>query len=172
MRLYRKIIPKIAKDVIRTLSCKELIEIENNQIEEAELDIAAIMVEYQNAEDRVSVEAKEVLSRRGMGFERYAQVKKSVADVRGLKIGADGIDYILEQILEGLFASKNIEEIFAEDHEIKKIAREIMDKYMSVSEDLDYTVRRRLKNIREGTPEWEIEYSRMVSQLRRQKGLI
>ena len=172
MRLYRKIIPKIAKDVIRTLSRKELIEIKISQIEEAELDIAAIMVEYQNSEDRVSIEAKDALSRRGIGFERYAQVKKSIADVRGLKIGADGIGHILDQILEGLFASKNIEEIFAEDHEIKKNVKEIMDKYMIVSEDLDLTVRRRLKNIKEGTPEWEIEYPRMVSQLRRQKGLI
>ena len=36
----------------------------------------------------------------------------------------------------------------------------------------DREARNRLKNLREGTPEWEIEYPRVVAHLKRQKGLI
>ena len=39
-------------------------------------------------------------------------------------------------------------------------------------EELDKEARNRLKNLREGTPEWEIEYPRVVAALKRQKGLM
>ncbi len=172
MRIYRKIIPKIAQDIIRNLSNKEFVEISSNAIEEAELDIAAILVEYQNAEDSISKEARKTLTAKGMSPEHYFQIKKNIANMRGLKIGVDGLDYIIEQILEGLYISKNIEEIFAEDYEIKKIIKSIINKYMNISDDIDLLARKRLKNIKEGTPEWEIEYPRIILQLRRQKGLV
>jgi len=76
MRLYRKILPKIARDVVRTLNAKQLIEVEEGRTDEAELDIAAVMVEYLNEEDRISKEARDALNRRGLGFERFTQVKK------------------------------------------------------------------------------------------------
>lgn len=171
MQLYRKIIPKIARDTIRVLGAQKLIEVDDGKHDEAELDLAAVMVAYLNAEDRINREARDFLARRGLASDRFAQAKKSVAQMHGLKVGDDGLDYILEQICEALFASKNISEIFAEDAELRKNIREIMDRYLSISENLDAEARRRLKNLREGSPEWDIEYSRMVMQLKRQKGL-
>ena len=41
-----------------------------------------------------------------------------------------------------------------------------------LDEELDKEARNRLKNLREGTPEWEIEYPRVVAALKRQKGLV
>ncbi len=171
MRLYRKVVPKIARDVIRTLNHAGQIEVEDGKLDEAELDLAAVMVEYLNSEDRVIKEAQDTLTRRGLSFERFAQVKKSIADVRGVKIGDDGLDFVLKQTLEALFASRNIAEVYAEDHEIRKVVKEIMDKYLSISEEIDKEARSRIKNIREGTPEWDIEYPRIVAQLKKQKGL-
>ncbi len=171
MQLYRKIIPKIARDTIRILSTQKLIEIEDGKQDEAELDLAAVMVEYLNAEDRINKEARDFLARRGLSSERFMQAKKSVAQMHGLKVGDEGLDHILDQICEALFASKNIAEIFADDPELRKNIRETMDRYLSISEDLDTEARRRLKNLREGSPEWDIEYPRMIAQLKRQKGL-
>lgn len=171
MHLYRKIIPKIARDVIRTLNAKKSIEVEEGKMDEAELDLAAVMVEYLNADDRVNKEARDALARRGLSQDRFNQVRKSVAELRGVKIGDEAMDFVLEQLLEALFASKNIAEIFAEDQELRKETHEIMLKYMSISEEVDKEARGRLKNLREGSPEWEIEYPRIVSQIKRQKGL-
>ncbi|MES2504875.1 MAG: DUF507 family protein [Myxococcota bacterium] len=171
MRLYRKIIPKIAKDSIRLLTTAGHIEVEEDKIEEAELDLAAVMVEYLDNDDRLTEQARDLLSRRGLGADRFSQAKKSLADAKNFKIGDEALDYILGQLSEALLASKNIEEVFADDPELRKTIRQAMDKYASIPEDLDKEARSRLKNLREGSPDWEIEYPRVVAQLKRQKGL-
>jgi len=171
MQLYRKIIPKIARDTMRTLSSQKLIEIEDGKQDEAELDMAAVMVEYLNTDDRINKEARDLLAKRGLSYDRFMQAKKSIAEMRGFKVGEEGLDYILRQLCEVLFASKNVAEVYADDPEIRKAIKDIMGKYLSISEALDKEARARLKNIREGSPEWEIEYPRMIAQLKKQKGL-
>ena len=52
MRLYRKAIPKIAREIIRSSNAQEHIELEDNKMEEAELDLAAILVTYMNEEEK------------------------------------------------------------------------------------------------------------------------
>jgi len=172
MRIYRKIIPKIAREIIRTLHSRQQVEVEDGRMDEAELDLAAVMVEYMNEEERIVNEAKDTIARRGFSQDRFAQVKKSLAEARGFKIGDDGIEHVIHQMLEALFASKNIAEVFADDQELRRFMRETVDKYTSVNEDLDREARNRLKNLREGTAEWEIEYPRMIAHLKRQKGMI
>ena len=171
MNLYRKIIPKIARDALRALYAKKWIEIEDGKQDEAELDLAAIMVEYLNTEEQITKEAKELMARRGLAADRLAQAKKSVAEARKVKVGEEGLDYVLEQLVEGLFASKNIAEVFAEDHELRKCIHEVITKYASISEDIDKEARSRIRNLREGSPEWDIEYPRIIAQIKRQKGL-
>ena len=172
MRLYRKIIPKIAKDSIKSLSAAGLIEIEPSKVEEAELDMAGVMVEYLDTDERLTEQARELLSRRGLGADRFAQAKKTLADAKRFKIGEEGFDYILTQLVEALLASKNVEEVFGEDVELRKGLKEAIGKYASIPEELDKEARQRLKNLREGSPEWEIEYPRVIAQIKRQKGLI
>lgn len=171
MALYRKIIPKIARDVIRTLVSKSAIEVEEDRLSEAELDLAAVIVGHIDAEEEISREAAETLVRLGMPKDRFAQMKQRFAERRGIKIGEDGLEYLIAQLVEALFASKNIEEIFAEDLELKKIINECVTKALKVSDDVELEARSRLKNVREGTPEWDIEYPRMIAQVKRQKGL-
>src|SRR5262245_3438614 len=128
MALYRKIIPKIARDVIRTLCSKSAIEVEEDRLSEAELDLAAVIVGHLDAEEEISREAAETLVRLGMPKDRFLQMKQRFAERRGIKIGDDGLDYLISQLAEALFASKNIEEIFADDLELKKIIKECVIK--------------------------------------------
>lgn len=172
MHLYRKIIPKIARDTVRTLVAQKMIEVEDGRVDEAELDLAAVMVEYLNADERITREARDTMARRGIAADRLAQVKKSVATLRDFKVGEEGLDYVLSQIIEVLFASRNIAEVFAEDHELRQQVRESMNRFLSIPEDIDKEARARIRNLREGSPEWDIEYPRIVAQLKRQKGLV
>ncbi|MBI1948117.1 MAG: hypothetical protein A2138_25900 [Deltaproteobacteria bacterium RBG_16_71_12] len=171
MRLYRKIIPKIAREIVRTLHSKNEVEVEDGRMDEAELDLAAVMVEYMNEEERIVNETKETMARRGFSQERFTQVKKSLAEARGFKLGDEGIEYVLDQMIEALFNSKNVAEVFADDKELRLFMKSVFEKYTGVDEELDKEARNRLKNLREGTPEWEIEYPRVVAALKRQKGL-
>ncbi len=171
MALYRKVIPKIARDVIRTLSTEEAIEVDEARMSEAELDLAAVMVGYVDTEEEISREAADTLIRLGMPKDKFQQMKQRFAERRGIKIGSDGLEYLLAQLLEALFQSKNIEEIYAEDTDLRRIIKECMNKSLKVSDEVEQEARSRLKNVKEGTPEWDIEYPRMLAQVKRQKGV-
>ena len=172
MHLYRKVIPKISREIVRTLNSKGDIMVDDGSLDEAELDLAAVMVEHCNQEDRVTQEAKDAIARRGLPQERFQQVKKGLADARGVKLGDDGVEEVINQLIEALYSSKNIADVFPEDTELRKFFKEVLQKYLAVDEALDRDARARIKNLREGTLEWDIEYERTVTQLKRQKGVI
>ena len=171
MRLYRKIIPKIAKEIMANLRGDGDLEVDDSKLEEAELDLAAILVEYCNSEDKLNQDTREALSRRSLSPDRFAQVKKSLAEARNHKTGEDGLEYVINQMLEGMMHSRNVEEVFAEDHEMRKKVQLTMIKYLGIDEEIDRDARSRLKNLREGSAEWEIEYEKIIGQLKRARGL-
>jgi hypothetical protein len=172
MRLYPKVIPAIARDTIQTLMNDGDVEVEPLRMADAEMDMAAIMREYLANEERVNQATREALERRGYDHSRFNQVKREMADVRGFKMGDEGVEYIIGQMLEFLLISRNIEEVFSEDHTLRKKIFTIMKRHLDVDEEIDREARTRLKHLQEGTSAWDIEYQKMVEQIRRAKGLI
>ena len=71
MKVYRKVIPRIAKDVIRVLLANRCIEIEEGRRDEAELDIAGVFVRVAD-DGRASKQKLEQLDRllRSIGIIR------------------------------------------------------------------------------------------------------
>ena len=63
MKIYRKVIPRISKDVIRALLANRCIEVEEGRRDEAELDIAGVFVRYLNALDQLSEDAQSAIIR-------------------------------------------------------------------------------------------------------------
>lgn len=172
MRLYPKVIPAIAREVIQTLMKENDIEVETLRIADAEMDMAAVMREYLAAEERVNQATKEALERRGYDHSRFNQVKREMADVRGFKTGDEGIEYVIGQMIEFLLISRNVEEVFSEDPALRKKIVQIFRKHLDVEAELDREARARLKNIQEGTSEWEVEYNRTLDMIKRVRGLI
>ena len=78
MRLYPKVIPTIAREVIQTLMQDGDVEIETLRISDAEMDMASIMKEYLAAEERVNAATREALERRGYDHSRFNQVKREM----------------------------------------------------------------------------------------------
>ena len=142
-----------------------------SEIREAEADMAAIMREYLAAEERVNQATREALERRGYDHSRFAQVKREMAEVRGFKTGEDGVEYIINQMIEFLMMSRNVEEVFSEDHTLRKTLRDVLNQHLHVDSDLDVEVRKRIKNLQEGTQSWDVEYQKVMQDLKRLKGL-
>lgn len=172
MRLYPKVIPAIAREVVQTLMKDGDIEVETLRIADAEMDMAAIMREYLAAEERVNQATKEALERRGLDHSKFHQVKREMADVRGFKTGDEGIEYVIGQMIEFLLISRNVEEVYAEDNALRKKIAQIFRKHLDVDAELDREARARMKNLAEGTAEWDVEYTKTLEQLRRARGLI
>src|SRR5437588_6464261 len=172
MRLYPKVIPIIAREAVQKLMQDGDVEVEAMRVADAEMDLSAIMREYLTNEERVNQATREALERRGYDYSKFSQVKREMADVRGFKMGDEGVDYIINQMIEFLLISRNVEEVFAEDHQIRKKIYQVFKKHLDVDEDIDREARARLKHLAEGPQAWEVEYQKTVEQIRRNKGLI
>ncbi len=172
MRLYPKAIPAISREVVQTLMADKDVEIETLRIADAEMDLSALMREYLQSEERVNQATREALERRGYDHARFNQVKREMADVRGFKMGDEGIEYVIGQMLEVLLVSRHVEEVYSDDPTMRRKIFLIMKKHLQVDEEIDREVRARLKHVQEGTAAWDIEYQKVVEQVRRARGLL
>ena len=172
MRLYPKVIPVISRETIQLLMQDGDIEVEPMRIADAEMDLSAIMREYLTNEARGTQATREALERRGYDYSKFNQVKREMADVRGFKMGDEGIEYVINQMIEFLLISRNVEEVFSADNILRQKIFAVMKKHLDVDEEIDREARARLKHLQEGTSAFDIEYNKTVEQIRRARGLI
>jgi len=169
MRLYRGKIETIAEDVIRTLKEQQSIELESEL--EARQDIEAVLKEYLRLEREITDDAKNRMEVRGLGYSQLGKVKSQVSKERGAPSQDEVLPYLLDQIMHLLFHSANIAEIFAEDVDLRKTLTPILRKHMEVDSDLDREVRSKIKNLTEGTSDFEVEYAKVMDQIKHKRGL-
>ena len=169
MRLYKGKIEIIARELITTLKNEGDIEVGNE--EEARLDVEAVLKEYLRLDRELIEEAKNRMETRGLGYGHLGQVRNQLAKERGAPTNEDTLPYILDQILNILFHSNNVEEIFADDSHLRTRITPILRKHMEVDTDLDREVRSKIKHLEEGTASFDIEYSRVMGQIKKRMGL-
>ena len=115
--------------------------------------------------------AAPILEIRGLPHSAFGRTKRTLADQKDFGLGEDAITWILNQLLEVFMQSAHIEEIYADDPTLRRKLREILQKHMTVDEELDREVRQRIKNFEEGNQTWEIEYNRVLEQMKTKFGL-
>jgi len=169
MRLYRGKIPMISEEIVRTLMADQ--DIETDAREEVQLDIEAVLKEYHRQDRAVLEEAKNRMEIRGLPYSQLGKTKSIVARERQLAVGDDMLPYLLDQILTMLFHSANVEEVFADDITLRKKMTKIVRRHLDVEGELDQEVRSKIKNLQEGTATFEIEYQRVMDELKRKKRL-
>jgi hypothetical protein len=171
MRLYRSQVPRIAEDIIESLVLDGAIVVDAEHREEAERDLRAILDEYLRQESRVVQETREVMERGQITYDQFGKVKSGVAEEKGHKTGEEGFKYIATQIIENFLISSNIEEVFGEDKNMRRTIQRIFKKHLVEEADLDREVRGKLKNLKPGSEKWDIEYRRVLDDVRRKRGL-
>lgn len=169
MRLFSGKIPVISDEVVRVLTSEG--DIETEQPNEVVLDIESVLKEYLRFERSVADEAKNRLESRGLPYGQLGKMRSQVAKEKGAPQADDVLPYLIDQLLSLLFHSKNVDEIFAEDTALRKKITNILRKHMDVGGELDEEVRSKIKNLEEGTASFEIEYQRVMGELKRKKGL-
>jgi hypothetical protein len=169
MRLFQAKIPVIAQEAVKALRGAGAIETEAPR--EVETDIAAVLSNYLRIDAEAGERAKDYMEQRGLGQTEFARLRRSAAEQAGIKTGDETLDFLLDQVVEMLFHSQHVEEVFAEDHELRRQMAPIFKKHMAVDDELEREVRGRLKHMQEGTSTWEVEYQRVMTEIRRRKGL-
>ena len=167
MWLTRARLPALASAIVRPLVDNQMIETDAPQNVQA--DILAVLEQYVRDEQQISSKARDLAAGRGGSATEQARIKKELARQQGVGIGEESIDYVLAQLVEMLMHSGHVEEIFAEDHQLKLAMRAPLRKEQATADQMDETVRKRLKHVEEGSSQWEIEYQRMREEVTRRK---
>jgi uncharacterized protein len=169
MRLYSAKIPIIARDIIHQLTAEGDIEVSN--LEEAELDIQAVLKEYLRTDRELTERTKDILEKRNLPREQFSKVKRAVAEEKAFGLGEEAIVWICNQVLETFMQSKFIDEIFSSDADLRKKMKVIIRRHMMVDEDLDLEVRQHIQNLQEGTATWDVEYAKIMEQIKHKHGI-
>jgi hypothetical protein len=169
MRLHAPRVSQIAQEMVTALVKGK--DIETESPDEVRADVESVLHQYIKDEQAVSEKAKDMVSARGLSQTEFNRVKKLVADERHIKLGDDAIDYLLDQLVEMLMHSANVEEIFSEDYELRRKMRDPLRKQLAEEQALEEEIRGQLRHVQEGTGLWEIEYRRMAEDIKRRRGL-
>ncbi len=169
MRLYKTKIPNVAALIIERLVKDGDIEVSN--VTEANLDVEAVLNEFLRLDREITEAAKDKLERRGLPYSKFGRIKRDLAEQRGIGAGEEAISWICNQVLETFMHSPHVDEVYSEDLVMRRKMKDILRSAMAVESELDEEVRKRIKNIKEGTDAWEIEYSHKMQQIRRKHGL-
>jgi hypothetical protein len=172
MRLYSAKIPSISLEVVRTLLSSKDIELEDAGAQkEVIADVESVLKTYLEAERAVDNKTRDLLARTGRGTGEFGKVRAQIAEHHGIKVGDEMLDYLLDQVVAMLMHSSHVEEVYAEDVALRRRMAPIFKKNMALDSDVESEARAQIKNLKEGTPQWEIEYARALENAKRRHGL-
>lgn len=168
MRLFASKALPIAQECVRTLIKSESIEAAAPS--EVIADVEAVLKSYVEAEREVGQKTRDLLERTGRGSSEFNRVRAQLAETMGIKVGDDMLDYLLDQVVQSFHHSSHVDEIFAEDVELRRQMVPFFKKHMAHDAELDAEVRLQLRHLKEGTSTWDVEYARVMEGVRRKRG--
>ncbi|MCD6499478.1 MAG: DUF507 family protein [Deltaproteobacteria bacterium] len=170
MKLYAGKVSVISAEIVKNLVDDH--DIDTSNPAEVELDVAAILNEYLKRERQIAEKAKDIMEKRGLPYAQFGKIKRGVAEEEGFAMREDGISWMCNQILDFfMHQSKFVDEIYADDHVMRKKMKEIFRKHMMLDEELDREVRERIQNLEEGSVAWDVEYKKVMEQIRHKHGI-
>jgi hypothetical protein len=163
MRLYRTRIPMIATAVIEKLCNDGDIDVELEDRPEAEQDLVAIMDTFLRRDLDLRDAVKDTMSRRNIPYDRYSKVRSEIADGWGHPTG---------ESVKKFMISNFIQEVYSDDD---MLFRKILDIIRSFDVDergLRDEAKDLVKNVTEGTVDYEIAFAEALKEVKRRHGLL
>jgi hypothetical protein len=169
VKLYPGKVDTIAGEIIARLTADNDLEV--SDVHEAQVDAASVLKEYIRVDKELTERAKDVLEIRGLPASQMGRTKRQLAEQRDFGLGEEGVTWICNQLVETFMQSKHVDEVYADDIVLRRKIKEIVRKHMAVEDELDAEVRNRLKNLQEGTNAWDIEYAKVLEQIKSKHGI-
>ncbi|MFT5456804.1 MAG: hypothetical protein ACI9K2_003292 [Myxococcota bacterium] len=172
MRLYRAKIPTIAHEIINRLTADGDIEVAHENREEAEKDLVAIMEEYRRRDFELRERVRESMAIRRIPYTEYGKVRKRLSDEMDHPTGDDVERFLARQFAENMMISRFIDEVYEEDAVIYKKLLESLKSHDVDENEIREEARTKVKNVREGTVDFEIALQQAMKDVRKRRGLI
>ena len=146
-------------------------DIEVTDRAEAEMDVQAVLKEYLRVDREITEKAKDLLQKRNLPYEQFGKIKRTLAGEKAFGLGEDGLEWMTTQMIESFMQTPHVEEVFADDATQRKRMTDNLKKHMQIDDEIDAEVRRRIKNLEEGTATWEVEYQKALGQIKKNRRL-
>ena len=170
--MYRGKVPVIAHEVIQTLIDDGSIEVEADNRTEAELDIKSIMEDYLRRERKIRGEVQDYMASRKIPYDRYGEIRKMKTQEHNHPIGDKVMSYLASQFTEMFMNSASVEEVYAEDKEIRSKVFTILKKHNVNERELREEALSKLKHLDENSLEFQIRFPEALQEVRRKHGLL
>lgn len=171
MKLYRAKIPVIAEETIRLLVAEGDIEVDPARREEAEKDLVAIMEEYLRRDTDFRNQIKDSMADRNTPYDQYGRVRGRLAEELRHPVGDDVERYLTRQFIENLLISPNVEEVFSDDKDMHKKVISVLRGHHVDEREIREEAASKVKNVREGTVDYEIALQNAMREVRKRRGL-
>jgi hypothetical protein len=172
MKLDRAKIPVIAKGVIERLVADGDVEIRPEAREEAEKDLAAIMDEYLRRDNELRDQIRDFMSSQNIPYSDFGRTRKRLADEMGHPLGDDVERFLCRQFIENMMISPSIDEVFGEDRDIYRKVMDVLKANDVNEEEIRTEALGRMKNVQEGTVDFELQLQEQMKQVKKRRGLI
>jgi len=172
MKLYRAKIPIIAKEVVDTLVRDGDIEVLPENREEAERDFIAIQEEYIRRDMEFRNRIRDQMANHSIPYNRYGKVRSQMSEETGHPLGDDVERFLCRQFIENLMISRFVEEVWSEDRVLYKKVMAILKSHDVDDREIREEAISHIKNVREGTVDYEIALSAAMKDIRKRRGLI
>jgi hypothetical protein len=172
VRVYRAKIPVIARDIIEALVTAGDIELAAENREEAEKDIVAIMDEFVRRDMHLRNAVRDHMAERNIPYDQYGRSRSQIAEGMGHPLGEDVEKFLARQFVENLMISHFIDEVYEEDRVMYKRLLEVLRGHNVDERDIREQAKERVKNVREGTVDYEIALQKAVREEKKRRGLI
>ena len=172
MRIYRAKIPAIARDIVEAMLVAGDIEIVGDNREEAEKDFVAIMEEFVRRDMQLRNRVRDYMAERNIPYDAYGKTRSRIAEEMGHPVGDDVEKFLSRQFVENLMISQFIDEVYEEDRVIYKRLLDVLRGHNVDERDIREQAKARVKNIREGTVDYEIALQKAVREEKKRRGLI
>jgi hypothetical protein len=172
MKLYRVKVPVIARAVLESLCNDGSILVEPENRAEAENDLIAIMEEFLRRDHDLGEAVKSRMANQAIPYDQRGKVRGAIATEWNHPTGKEIPRYLARQIIENFMISRFVEDVFADDRDMYTKVVRIVEAH-DVNEDaLRLEAMERIKNVAEGSVEYEDALARAMREVKTRYGLI
>jgi hypothetical protein len=172
VKLYRAKIPVIAAAVIDTLMTNGDIEVTHENKAEAEQDLVAIMENFSRRDASFRGQVKDHMADHRIPYDQYGRTRSRLAEEMNHPVGDDIERFLARQFVENMMISNFVEEVYEEDRLLYRKIVEVLRNHHVDEQSIREEAASKVKNVREGTVDYEIALQNAVRDVKKRRGLL
>jgi hypothetical protein len=172
MKLYKAKVPTIAADVIEVLVRDGDIDVAASDRSEAEKDLVAIMEEFLRRDNELRDRARDEMAAQNIPYNEFGKTWKRIAEETGHPTNDEVERFLTRQFIENMLISRFVGEVYTDD---KALFKKVMIQ-LRVHDVDERQIREeaegKVKNVTQGTVDYEIALQSAMRDVRKRRGLI